>query len=66
MGPASVSRSIYFQEGLSREVRCLGTHPPPGPKDLQREQGCVDEAGVSLALQLETSVPSSIPFWPHR
>lgn len=66
MGPASVSRSIYFQEGLSREERCLGTHPPPGPKDLQREQGCVDEAGVSLALQLETSVPSSIPFWPHR
>lgn len=36
MGPASVSGSIYFQEGLSREAGCLGI-PPPGPKDLQRE-----------------------------
>lgn len=39
---------------------------PPGPKDLQREQLCMDEAGVTLALQLETLVPSSLPFWPHR
>lgn len=30
MGPASVSGSIYFQEGLSR-AGCLGI-PPPGPK----------------------------------
>lgn len=65
LGPASASSSIHPYEGLNREVKCSGspTWPQASPEGTGRGQVFMGEAGwLTLALQLEPSLPSSFPF----
>ena len=68
MGPTYASRSTHPQEGLSRDMRCLGspTWPQGSVEGTELGQACMGKAGITLALQLEASLPCSLPFWPHR